>query len=483
MNSGSQNPRSDASGLFAPKPGGLLEVLRVSIPLILSAAGHAINLFTDRMMLAWHSADAVSAVLPAGLTCFAASSVFFGTAGYANAFVSQYCGAKRFDKVGPSVWQGIFFALLGGAFMATGWLWAGPLFKLFGHPPEIQAGEVAYFRLMAAGTIIMLLSMTLSSFWGGRGKTHVIMLVNLLVTVLNVVFNYGLIFGNYGLPAMGILGAGTGTLCAEGVGLLIYVSLFLRPSMREAFNTLPKPLFDAELFGRLVKFGLPNGIQLFLDMAAFNTFVVLLGRYGKTAQEASSIVFSLNAISFIPMIGMAQSVSILVGQAVGAKDIPMAKRSVRSAAILTLLFMGTMGALFVACPQLFLQLFEREGDPGQAEAFAMAAKLLWFVAAYTLFDAIFIIYGSAIKGAGDTAFAMWVGSLMAWLCYALPCALAYALGASIWTLWGIMVAYVLSESFIFFWRYKKGAWERMSVIERKGPPDNSPMPSPASEIE
>lgn len=469
------------------KPGGLTEVLRISIPLILSAAGHAVNLFTDRVMLSWYGADAVSAVLPAGLTAFAASSIFFGTAGYANAFVSQYVGAGRPERVGPSVWQGIIFALLGGAFMATGWFWAGPLFKLFGHPAEIQEGEVTYFSIMALGTVIMLLSMSISAFWSGRGRTKVIMMVNLLVTILNVVFNYGLIFGNYGLPSYGIQGAAMGTLSAEAVGLLIYIFLFLRPSMRKAFNTWPERLFDRALFGRLVRYGMPSGIQLFLDMAAFNTFVVILGRYGKTVQEASSIVFSLNAISFIPMIGLGQTVSILVGQSIGAKDIPKAKRSVRSGIILTLIFMGVMATLFVVCPNLFLQLFVRPGDPGQAETLALARQILFFVAAYTLFDGAFIIYGSAIKGAGDTAFAMWVGSAMAWFCYALPCSIACAFGASMWVLWSILVAYVVIESLVFLLRYNHGAWERMSVIERRDPeappPDNSPMPSLAEDIE
>ena len=473
--------------LFGSKPGGTFEVLRIAIPLIISAAGHAVNLFTDRMMLAWHSADAVSAVLPAGLTCFAASSIFFGTAGYANAFVSQYVGAKRPERVGPSVWQGIIFALLGGMFMATGWFWAAPLFRLFGHPADIQVGEVSYFRLMAAGTCIMLLSMTISSFWGGRGRTKVIMFINFLTTFLNVVFNYGLIFGHYGLPAMGIEGAAIGTLSAEFIGLAIYVCLFLRPAMRKAFNTWPEKLFNAELFGRLVKYGLPSGIQLFLDMAAFNTFVVILGRYGKTVQEASAIVFSLNAIAFIPMIGLGQTVSILVGQSVGAQDIPRAKRAVRSGVMITLLFMGSMAALFVIHPQIFLQLFVRPDDPTQADAFALAKQILYFVAAYTLFDGTFIIYGSAIKGAGDTAFSMWVGSFMAWFLYAIPCSIAAYMGASIWTLWSILVIYIVTESAIFYWRYKRGRWEKMSVIDRNDPnappTDNSPMPSPAEEIE
>jgi len=418
-------------------------------------------------MLAWHSADAVSAVLPAGLTCFAAMSFFFGSVGYTSAFVSQYSGAKMDAKVGPSVWQGIFLGLLGGAFMATGWLWAEPLFRFFGHAASIQALETPYFKILAVSSILPFLSIAVSSFWSGRGRTRVVMAISFIVTGLNVGLNYMLIFGHCGLPALGISGAAIGTVVAEAIGLLIYLALFFSERNRKAFNTWPARKFDPGIFKRLVRYGAPSGIQLFLDITAFNAFVVLLGRYGGTVQEASSIVFSLNAIVFIPMIGVGQTVSILVGQAVGAGKIKRGKRAVFSALLLTASFMGTMGLLFVLCPGPLLQLFVRADDPSQAEAFEMARKLLLFVAAYTVFDGVFIVYSSAIKGAGDTAFAMWMNASMAWLCYAVPCLLAFHFGASIWTLWTIFVAYIVSESAVFYWRYRRGAWEKMSVIERK----------------
>ncbi len=478
--------RAKLAEVFSRGPGGISELLRVATPLILAAGGHAINLFSDRIMLAWYSADAVSAVLPAGLTCFTASCVFVGAVGYTNAFVSQYFGAKSFERVGPSVWQGIFLALLGGLFMASGWFWAGPLFRFFGHPESVFAGELSYFRLMAPGAVIMLLNIALSALWGGRGRTKVIMLVNFLICALNISLNYCLIFGKLGLPALGITGAAIGTLCAEAAGLLVYAGLFLRGSMRRVFNTWPERLFDAELFGRLVKYGLPSGIQLFLDLAAFNVFVVIMGRFDRVVQEATSIVFSLNALSFIPMLGLGQTVSILVGQAIGARDVDRATRSVRGAFFLTAAYMGAMSLLFVLWPELLLQLFVRAGDASQAEVFELTRTLLRFIAAYTLFDGVFLIYGSAIKGAGDTAFAMWINSAMAWFCYAIPCMIAYKLGASIWILWSILLCYVVAESGVFYWRYKSGPWKRMSVIGRgkeRPPTDNSVLPPPGGDIE
>ena len=112
--------KKNGSFSYAGGNGGILEVLKIALPLIMASAGNALNLFTDRVMLTRYSEEAMSAAFPAGLTAFSLSCVFIGTAGYAGAFVAQYVGAENPRRVGVSVWQGIFMALAGGALMAAG---------------------------------------------------------------------------------------------------------------------------------------------------------------------------------------------------------------------------------------------------------------------------------------------------------------------------------------------------------------------------
>jgi MATE family multidrug resistance protein len=105
------------------------------------------------------------------------------------------------------------------------------------------------------------------------------------------------------------------------------------------------------------------------------------------------------------------------------------------------------------------------GDGAQQATLDMAERMLSYIAAYLLFDGMYIVYASAIKGAGDTKFAMWTGVLMAWVFMALPSIAAYWLGYSIWFIWSFMVGYVVLAGIVFYLRYRGGKWTKMRVIE------------------
>ena len=115
------------------------------------------------------------------------------------------------------------------------------------------------------------------------------------------------------------------------LGLIVMACLFFLPKKNRARYRTGNMKPDKELFRRLFKFGGPNGVQLFLDLAAFNAFVILLGKIGTTEMNSSGVAFSLNSLAMIPMFGLGQTVSILVGQGVGGNDIPYAERAVKSA--------------------------------------------------------------------------------------------------------------------------------------------------------
>lgn len=463
-------------------PGNIWEVFKIALPLILANAGHSINLFTDRLMLQNYSEDAMSAAFPAGLTHFTLICFFVGTVGYANSFVAQYYGAKMYHRVGAAVWQAIYMALLGGLFSILAFFYAPFLFRAFGHEAHLIDLEVSYFRIMALGGCVPLLTIALSTFWGGQGKTGMIMFVNLLITFFNIPFNYALIFGvDFGwfqIPEMGILGAAYGTIAAGVAGLLVMAFCLLCSRKNIARFRTWNMRFDKDMFLRLFKFGGPNGVQLFLDLAAFNLFVILLGKISTDILNASGVAFSLNSLAMIPMFGLGQTVSILVGQGIGAQNIPYAERTVRSARLWLYFMLIIIGVLFLIYPEPALTAFKLE--PG-TNAFELAKIMLRFVTAYLIFDGTGILYGSAIKGAGDTKFSMWVGASFAWIFFGIPCALVFyifthpgvqeSMGAdradayNLWILWSIIVAYIMILGTTFYLRYLGGKWKGMKVIE------------------
>ena len=449
---------------FLTNDGGLLEVLKIALPLILASSAHALNLFSDRAMLAWYSEKAVAGAFAAGLTSFTLCCFFLGIISYTGSFVAQYSGAGASGRVGTAVWQGIFLSIIGGAFVFTGWFWGEWLFSLFGHTPEVVEQEIIYFKILSIGGILLFLNTALSCFWSGRGKTTMVMVVNILITGLNIPFNYALIFGHWGCPELGIAGSAWGTNLASLVGFLVYAWFFFVPrSSRRHFSTCSK-IFDWELFVRMVRYGIPNGVQFFIDLAAFNVFIVVLGQYGVAIQAASSIAFGLNSIAFTPILGIGQTVAILVGQCIGSGDIPHAKCSVRSARNLMFLYMGSMAVLFVVRPELILWIFSKASP----EVIHNTKLMLYFISAYLLFDGLFIVYSNAIKAAGDTFFAMVMGTSLAVIMLAVPSALLSHYGCSVWLIWTACVIYVIVAGSIFYWRYRGGKWTKMKVIENTG---------------
>ncbi|MFW5859423.1 MAG: MATE family efflux transporter, partial [Planctomycetota bacterium] len=447
-------------------------VLHTAAPLIAGSAGTGLMLFGDRVMLGRYSEAAIAAAMPAGIAAFTCLTLFLGIATYAQVFVAQYTGAGRCERSGAAVWQGVHVALFGGLCSALIALCADPLFAWAGHPPAVRAQEAPYFAILTAGGVSLLLQRALAAFWGGRGRTRFVMYQGLAAAGLNLGFNWLLIFGNCAFPRLGIVGAGIGTVLANTLVAGVSFALFLSARNRRRFGTWPARRFQPALLRRLLYYGLPHGLHFFLDMLSFTVFVHLVGRLaqrpaavGANIQEAASIVFSLNAISFLPLVGLGQATSILVGQAVGADEPCLARRMVAGARNLALAYGALMSLWYLLYPDPLLACFTRAHDPQQAATLGLARRLLYFVCVWQLLDGLWIVYMSAIQGAGDTRFSMWMGVVLAWVAFVVPAALSVWLGADVWALWSILLAYVALGAGVFYIRYRGGQWEGMRVIQ------------------
>ncbi len=447
---------------------GYRQVLVIAIPLVLSTGSWAIQHFVDRMFLTWHSAEAVAAALPAGMLNFTVLSLFIGTSSYAGTFVAQYHGAGRYERIGPVVWQGLYVALFGGmAILALAPL-AGPIFRFVGHEPAVQELEATYFRVLCLGSAAPIASSALAGFYSGRGRTWPIMWANAVATPVNVVMDYTLIFGNWGFPELGMTGAAIATVISGCTLFLIYLVLFCRQTHNQRYHTLRGWRFDRALFGRLMEFGLPNGVQFLLDNAGFAAFILLMGRLGTIPLAAANIAFNISTLAFMPLIGFGMTVSILVGQAVGKDRLDLADRAVYSVAHLAFLYMTAVASLYVLVPDVFLRPFAARADPESfAQIRAIAVVALRFVAFYSMFDALCIVFAGALKGAGDTRFIMFVIVVAAASVLVMPTYVALVLlQADVVAALSILAAYVMVMGLAFLFRFLGGKWRSMRVIER-----------------
>lgn len=447
--------------------GSLNELLRIAVPLMISSGSVSLMHLANAVFLTWDSSTSLAAVVPAGVLQWTLISTVFGTVQYANTFVAQYEGAGRRDRATAAVWQAIYLALIGGVLLNLLALFAGPLFDAIGHDPEVAALEADYFGTLCFSSVPMLLTAALTCFFSGQGKTRVVMVVNVIGVSVNILGDYLLIFGNGPFPKLGIRGAGISTIAAQIVESLLLAWLIFQPELRATHGTWRNRAFDRELFKRFLKFGFPQGVHFFLDVASFSVFMLLLGRLGKVELAATNLTFRLNTLAFIPMIGLGTAVSTLVGKRIGEGRPELAVRSTWTAFKVSAAYMVSFAAIFVLLPDVILSPFKAFSDPKDFAALHdTVVVLLRFVAVYCFFDAMVIVFSFAIRGAGDTRFALLFSCVMAWTLLVLPTWISLRwFGGGLNACWWFCTIYIIVLGCGFCARFIAGHWKSMKVIE------------------
>ena len=452
-------------------PGGGREVLLMAYPLILGHMSFTIQTFVDRLFLTWYSAEAVAGAVTSLFTVWSLIALFTGTGEYLTTFVAQYFGAGRPERIGPALWQGVYFSLAAGVLVAALAPLAEPTFAFAGHDPRVRAYEVEYARILMLGAFPIVLMATLSTFFAGRGNTGVILAVNVLATTVNVALDYLWIFGRAGFPRWGVAGAAWATVVSQVAGSLVYAALLARPAFRKAFGTLSGWRFEGPLLLRLLRFGMPTGLQYCIEVGAFALFMMIVGRIGTEPLAASGIAFNLNMIVFMPMLGLSVAVASLVGRYLGAGRPELAERSVYSAFAVSLVYMSLCGALYVLGPGLLLAPYAAGADPAAFPGVAaVATVLLRFVALYSIFDMMNVIFAAGLKGAGDTLYPLGLTVTLSWLAMLGPAYVACLVrGGGVYLAWTAASAYVVLLGLLMVRRFRAGRWKSLRVIEERAP--------------
>ena len=450
-------------------PGGYVEVVKVAGPLIAATASITVTLFADRMFLSWYGQAAVAAATPAGITFFTICSLFMGTAQYVNTIVAQHYGAGDYRACSRAVWQGMIFSAAAAPLILACIPLGSLIFNWGGHGEKLIRLENQYFSILMMGGMLLPVHASLAAFFSGRGKTWIVMWGHVLGNAANIVLDYILIFGRLGFPEMGIRGAAIASAVTMIIPAVFWLTLILSARYQEKYKTRKEFRFDRRLFSMLLRFGGPSGVQFFLDVAAFAVFVILIGRLGEHELAASNNVLSIEMLSFLPMVGMSIATATLVGNYIGSQQLHLAEQSVSSALKLALGYMIIMATLFVTIPEVFLSIFR--SDMHAHESFeAIMDKgviILRLVAIWTLFDTLFIIYSGALKGAGDTRFAMWAQIILAWVLFVPPVYIIIEylqLGLIYAWAWGAF--YIIVIGLVFWRRYRSGRWKEIQMLKQ-----------------
>jgi multidrug resistance protein, MATE family len=448
------------------RPCGGRDVLRMAVPLVVSTATWTVMNFMDRMFLLWYSEESMAAALPSGMVHFVMVCFPLGVASYVNTFVAQYHGAGHPKRIGPAVWQGARIGLFCMPLFLAMIPVAPWIFRLAGHERGFAALETLFFQVCTFGAGAEIIAASFSSFFTGLGRNRVVMVVDCLAAILNGLLDYGLIFGRFGLPRLGIEGAAWATVTALWFRVVVYAGLMMLPRYRRPYHLWSGRRLNVPLLRRLWRFGAPSGLQLLVEVTGFTLFLLLVGNLGKDAMAATTLAFNVNTLAFVPMFGLGIALSTMVGQQLGRHNDGLAARATWTALWMAMVYMGAMALVYVLLPDVLLAGHAAGTLPKDfAPLRALVVVLLRFVAVYCLFDALNMVFSAALKGAGDTRFIMITSLVMTPMpLLAAWAGIHYARWDLLWC-WVVITVWICTLGLIYCCRFLQGRWRSMRVIE------------------
>jgi len=444
---------------LAGRRGGLAEVTSLAIPVVLTQISITAMQMVDSVMVGRLGGTELAAVGLGGIWHWTLACFFVGSMNAVQTFVSQHHGAGEARACGGWTWQGMYalapLVAVGSLLLFAS---AGQLMIWVGPSAELEPLARGYLRARALGIVPLTMAVAVSSFFRGIGDTRTPLYTTIIANLVNVVLDYGLIFGALGLPQLGVVGAGLATAIAETVYLVAGLCFLWRSPIRKEFSTR---IVWPELgkIRRLLRTGLPIGGQWGLEMASFAAFTAIVVRMGDAQMAASQVFIVVLSMSFMQAIGIGIAVSTLVGRYIGAEDLESVEKSFRSGIGLALVLAALIAAIIVAFPEALLALFSK--DRG---VIAAGLPLLLLGALFQVFDAVAIIADGALRGAGDTRWPLWVRFALSW-CVFLPLAYLFgiAMGGGLVGAWlgGLVQVALLAGALV--WRFRSGAWREIEI--------------------
>jgi MATE family multidrug resistance protein len=338
-----------------------------------------------------------------------------------------------------------------------------------GHNPRLIALEFSYFRILMFGSLLFLAQGVLAGYFIGLGKTRTVMVASFLGIFVNVPLTRLFVLGGLGIPRLGIEGAAIGTLCGSLFTVGILFSAYLRSPAYRAHHGrgawLPRP----ELLGRLLRYGGPAGAETFINVFAFNIFILLMQSYSPSVATAVTITFNYDLVAFIPMLGVGAAVTSMAAQRMGAGDVRGARRVAFLGLRVAWGYASLMVVAFVAGAPLLVKVFSSGFTAGDEAILPLAQKLLRLAALYTLADATQVVFSGALRAAGDTKWVMIISGTLHWIMAIGSFVFIRVLVLSPVAVWLFFIGFVVSMGIAMYLRHRHGAWKTIRLVEGAPP--------------
>jgi MATE family multidrug resistance protein len=439
----------------------------LALPMVLARATQAVMTFADALLVKHLGTDAIAASASGGFNVFLFAILPMGVVFIVQSFVAQLVGRGDADDTPRFAWYGIFISGASGVLALALIPGIGPLLETTSYSPAVKAQMAEYMEIRMYGVAAIVAVEALGNWYGGLGNTWMALVASVISMAVDLFLNWVLIFGKLGAPEMGVNGAALSSAIGSWVGFLFLAVAFYRRWGGAPRGRARLGLSLGELY-RVLRFGLPNGMNWFLEFAAFQLVFVNLvfSDLGDDLVAALNVVIAINSVSFMPAFGLASAGAILAGQAIGRGDRDAVWPQVKVTLLCTMAWMGAIGVVYLAIPATLMDLFNEGG--GAAALVTTGATMLAISAAWQLFDAIGITLSETLRAAGDTFWTAAARLVLAWAVfvpasyYVVEHADGGAIGAMI-----CLASYVALLAVAFIFRFKSGAWRSIELIEPK----------------
>lgn len=424
------------------------ETIRLGVPIMLGQLGIILVGFADNIMVGHHSTEELAAA--SFVNNFFNLAFIFGMGfsyGLTPIIGSLFAG-KEYAKAGETLKNSILINFIVGLLLSSCMLFLLLNIHILEQPEELMPYIVPYYVLQLFSVIFAMLFNSFKQFSDGTTDTLTPMWIMLGTNLLNIIGNYFLIYGIWGVPELGLTGAGISTLVSRILTFVIFCFLFARHTRyRRYLEGFKKGKINRPNLSRLIRLGFPVGLQMGVETGSFSLSVIMMGWIGSIALAAHQIVGVITTLGFMVYYGLAAAVAIRVSTFNGRKDLPNIRRASFAGLHLTmgialvvvtliLLFRTHMGYLFTS----------------EQEVVEMVSLLAYSVILYQFGDGLQILFANALRGIADVKYM----ACMAFICHfgiALP--MGYICGFMLnWGPMGIWCGFPVSLTLLgtLLWR-------------------------------
>lgn len=393
---------------------------KLAAPVMLGMLGHTFVSFVDNIMVGQIGTAELAAVSLGNSFMFIAMSLGIGFSTAITPLIAEADSEQNFIKGKSSFKHGLFLCTLLGVLLFLLVFFAKPLMYFMKQPEEVVLLAIPYLNLVAFSLIPLIIFQGFKQFSDGLSMTKHPMYATILANIVNIVLNYVLIFGKFGFPQLGIVGAAYGTLISRFimVGYLWY--LLKNKEKSKGFVTNIKFfVLDKLMLKKIINLGAPSAMQMFFEVAIFTAAIWLSGLLGKNPQAANQIALNLSSMTFMVAMGLSVASMIRVGNQKGLQKIFELRRIAFSLFLMGILFACVFALTFLllhnVLPKIYVDFDDVENFIDNKEVVQIASNLLLAAAIFQISDSIQVIVLGALRGLQDVKIPTIITFISYWL--------------------------------------------------------------------